>query len=173
MGELEVRGPWVAAAYHGRDGDSAFTDDGWFRTGDIVTIGPNAELVIQDRCKDLVKSGGEWISSVLLETYLMGHPQVAEAAVIAVPHPQWLERPLAIVVARAGQALDAQALRDFLSGGFAKWWVPDAIVFAESLPKSGTGKVLKLDLRGTYKDQYASGSTVHPAVGEPAPGSGV
>ena len=173
MGELEVRGPWVAAAYHGRDGDSAFTDDGWFRTGDIVTIGPNAELVIQDRCKDLVKSGGEWISSVLLETYLMGHPQVAEAAVIAVPHPQWLERPLAIVVARAGQALDAQALRDFLSGGFAKWWVPDAIVFAESLPKSGTGKVLKLDLRGTYKDQYASGSTVHPAVGEAAPGSGV
>lgn len=158
MGELEVRGPWVSAAYHGRMGDEAFTDDGWFRTGDIVTIGPNAELVIQDRCKDLVKSGGEWISSVLLENYLMGHPLVAEAAVIAVSHPQWVERPLAVVVARAGQVPEAQELRDFLSGAFAKWWVPDAIVFAAALPRSGTGKVLKLELRGTYQDMYANGS---------------
>ena len=89
----------------------------------------------------------------------MGHPQVAEAAVIAVPHPQWVERPLAVVVARAGHAPDAQELRDFLAGGFAKWWVPDAIVFAEALPKSGTGKVLKLDLHGTYQHLYAQGST--------------
>lgn len=159
MGELEVRGPCVAAAYHGCDGDAAFTDDGWFRTGDIMTIGPNAELVVQDRCKDLVKSGGEWISSVLLENYLMGHPLVAEAAVIAVPHPRWVERPLAVVVARAGQAPGAQELRDFLSRAFAKWWVPDAIVFAETLPKSGAGKVLKLELRGTYQHLYAQDST--------------
>ena len=159
MGELEVRGPCVAAAYHGCDGDAAFTDDGWFRTGDIMTIGPNAELVVQDRCNDLVKSGGEWISSVLLENYLMGHPLVAEAAVIAVPHPRWVERPLAVVVARAGQAPGAQELRDFLSRAFAKWWVPDAIVFAETLPKSGAGKVLKLELRGTYQHLYAQDST--------------
>ena len=154
MGELEVRGPWVAAAYHGGAGEDSFTTDGWFRTGDIVTIGANGELVIQDRCKDLVKSGGEWISSVLLENYLMGHPKVAEAAVIAVPHPQWVERPLAVVVSRAGQSPEAEELRDFLGEQFAKWWVPDAIVFAESLPKTGTGKVMKRELRETYQGQY-------------------
>ena len=135
-----------------------------------MTIGPNAELVIQDRCKDLVKSGGEWISSVLLENYLMGHPVVAEAAVIGVPHPQWVERPLAVVVARPGQAPQAQELRDFLSGAFARWWVPDAIVFAEALPRSGTGKVLKLALRGTYKDMYANGSVPDRNASAQAPG---
>ena len=164
MGELEVRGPWVSSAYHGRSTDESFTADGWFRTGDIVTIGANGELVIQDRCKDLVKSGGEWISSVLLENYLMGHPQVAEAAVIAVPHPQWVERPLAVVVPRAGHSPDVEALRAFLGEQFAKWWVPDAIVFAESLPKTGTGKVMKRALRETYQEQYAQ-----HAVSEGAP----
>ena len=155
MGELEVRGPWVAAAYHGRSADESFTADGWFRTGDIVTIGANGELVIQDRCKDLVKSGGEWISSVLLENHLMGHPQVSEAAVIAVPHPQWVERPLAVVVPRAGHSPDVEELRGYLGEQFAKWWVPDAIVFAESLPKTGTGKVMKRELRETYQGQYS------------------
>lgn len=154
MGELEVRGPWVAAAYHGRDADEAFTADGWFRTGDIVTIGPNAELIIQDRCKDLVKSGGEWISSVLLENCLMGHPHVAEAAVIAVPHAQWVERPLAVVVLRANCDQDPEALRAFLAESFAKWWVPDAVVFAETLPRTATGKVRKLDLRQVYGGAY-------------------
>jgi fatty-acyl-CoA synthase len=155
MGELEVRGPWVASGYHGRDDDDAFTADGWFRTGDIVTIGANAELVIQDRCKDLVKSGGEWISSVLLENQLMGHPHVADAAVIAVAHPQWLERPLAIVVPRANCTPDPDELRAYLGEHFAKWWIPDAIVFADALPRTATGKVRKLDLRELYKDQYA------------------
>jgi fatty-acyl-CoA synthase len=156
MGELEVRGPWVAAAYHGRDADEAFTADGWFRTGDIVTIGPNAELIIQDRSKDLVKSGGEWISSVLLENCLMGHPSVAEAAVIAVPHAQWMERPLAVVVLRASCATDPEELRAFLAESFAKWWVPDAVVFADSLPRTATGKVRKLDLRSVYGSQYST-----------------
>jgi fatty-acyl-CoA synthase len=159
MGELEVRGPWVAASYHGGAGEDSFTADGWFRTGDIVTIGPNAELVVQDRCKDLVKSGGEWISSVLLETDLMGHPQVAEAAVIAVPHPQWGERPLAVVVPRANENPDVEELRAFLGERFAKWWVPDAIVFAESLPRTGTGKVMKLALRETYQSHYQAIAT--------------
>jgi fatty-acyl-CoA synthase len=155
MGELEVRGPWVAAAYHGRDTDEAFMSDGWFRTGDIVTIGPNAELIIQDRCKDLVKSGGEWISSVLLENCLMGHPHVAEAAVIAVPHAQWVERPLAVVVLRANCSGNAEELRAFLGESFAKWWVPDAVVFADVLPRTATGKVRKLDLRALYGAQYS------------------
>ncbi len=156
MGELEVRGPWVAAAYHGRDADEAFTADGWFRTGDIVTIGPNAELIIQDRCKDLVKSGGEWISSVLLENCLMGHPSVAEAAVIAVPHAQWVERPLAVVVMRANCAADPEELRALLGDSFAKWWVPDAVVFVEALPRNGTGKVVKSELRARYDAHYSA-----------------
>ncbi len=96
-----------------------------------------------------------WISSVLLENHLMGHPQVAEAAVIAVPHPQWLERPLAVVVRRAGQSPDAEELRTFVAEQFAKWWVPDAIVFTDALPRTGTGKILKLALRETYREQYS------------------
>jgi fatty-acyl-CoA synthase len=154
MGELEVRGPWVASGYHHVNGDASFTSDGWFRTGDIVTIGREGELVVQDRCKDLVKSGGEWISSVLLETSLMTHPQVAEAAVIAIAHPQWLERPLAVVVPRAGAQPDAEALRRHLAGQFSKWWVPDAVVFTDALPRTATGKVRKLDLRAQYKGMY-------------------
>jgi fatty-acyl-CoA synthase len=171
MGELEVRGPWVAAAYHGRDADEAFTADGWFRTGDIVTIGPNAELIIQDRCKDLVKSGGEWISSVLLENCLMGHPHVAEAAVIAVPHAQWVERPLAVVVPRANCTPDPEELRAFLGEHFAKWWIPDAVVFTDALPRTATGKVRKLDLRSVYGGHY---SVVHESIasaGSVRPGS--
>ena len=161
MGELEVRGPWVAAAYHNRSADESFTADGWFRTGDIVTIGANAELIIQDRCKDLVKSGGEWISSVLLENQLMGHPHVAEAAVIAVPHPQWLERPLAIVVPRPNCTPDPEELRAYLGDHFAKWWVPDAIVVADALPRTATGKVRKLDLRALHREHYSRNATAN------------
>ena len=160
MGELEVRGPWVAAGYHGRPDDESFTSDGWFRTGDIVTIGANGELVIQDRCKDLVKSGGEWISSVQLESALMGHPQVADAAVIAVPHPQWAERPLAIVVPRVGASPTVNELREWLGGQFAKWWVPDAIVFTDALPRTPTGKVRKLELRATHAEHYQGSTTL-------------
>ena len=155
MGELEVRGPWVASAYHGRTEDESFTDDNWFRTGDIVTISPTGNIIVQDRGKDLVKSGGEWISSVLLENHLMGHPHVAEAAVIAVPHPQWLERPLAIVVPRANATPDAEELRAYLGKEFAKWWIPDAIIFAEALPRTATGKVKKLDLRAMHQQRYS------------------
>ncbi len=150
MGELEVRGPWVASAYHGHASDEVFTDDGWFRTGDVVTISAAGNIQIQDRNKDLVKSGGEWISSVLLENHLMGHPHVAEAAVIAVPHPQWLERPFAVVVPRANCSPDSEELRAFIGERFAKWWVPDSIAFTDALPRTATGKVRKLDLRQRY-----------------------
>jgi acyl-CoA synthetase (AMP-forming)/AMP-acid ligase II len=166
MGELEVRGPWVAAGYHGIADDAAFTADGWFRTGDIVTIGPAGELTIQDRCKDLVKSGGEWISSVLLESHLMGHPSVAEAAVIAVPHPQWVERPLAVVVPTAGNPIDAAELRAHLAERFPNWWLPDAFVTASTLPRTATGKVRKLELRALHEHHYREHP--HPA-GESAP----
>ncbi len=155
MGELEVRGPWVASAYFGRANDDAFTADGWFRTGDIVTISPRGNLIIQDREKDLVKSGGEWISSVLLESHLMGHPDVQEAAVIGVSHPQWLERPLAVVVPKAGCTPNTEELRSYLAAHFANWWVPDAVILAESLPRTATGKVRKLDLRALHKDYFA------------------
>ena len=161
MGELEVRGPWVASAYFARAEDDVFTADGWFRTGDIVTISPRGNLVIQDREKDLVKSGGEWISSVLLETHLMGHPHVQEAAVIAVSHPQWSERPLAVVVPRAGCTPDTEELRAYLGAHFAKWWVPDAIVLAEALPRTATGKVRKLDLRALHQDFYQGAKHAH------------
>jgi fatty-acyl-CoA synthase len=155
MGELEVRGPWVAASYYNSDGpDDRFTEDGWFRTGDIVTIGERGCIELTDRAKDLVKSGGEWISTVALETALMGHPAVAEAAVVAVPHPKWDERPLAVVVLKPGQTATADDLRAFLSPNFAKWWLPDAIEFAQEIPRTSVGKFRKTALRDMYRDRY-------------------
>jgi fatty-acyl-CoA synthase len=156
MGELEVRGPWVAASYYKGDADSnsPFTDDGWFRTGDVVTIAPGGSITIQDRAKDLVKSGGEWISSVQLESALMGHPDVLEAAVIAVAHPKWAERPLAVIVPKAGCAPSEESLREFLAPMFPKWWLPNAFVLADSLPRTATGKLKKTELRARYKDVY-------------------
>jgi fatty-acyl-CoA synthase len=155
MGELEVRGPWVASAYyHGDGSDDRFTDDGWFRTGDIVTIAPGGCIQIADRTKDLVKSGGEWISSVALETALMGHPAVAEAAVVAVPHPKWDERPLAVVVLKPDQAVTAGELRTFLEAHFAKWWLPDEFEFVSEIPRTSVGKFLKSALRDRYRDRY-------------------
>jgi fatty-acyl-CoA synthase len=155
MGELEVRGAWVASSYYNSDGpDDRFTDDGWFKTGDIVTISPRGCIELTDRAKDLVKSGGEWISTVALETALMGHPAVAEAAVIAVPHPKWDERPLAVVVLKAGQSATAAELRDYLAPNFAKWWLPDAIEFASEIPRTSVGKFKKTTLRDKYKEHY-------------------
>ena len=155
MGELEVRGPWVAASYYNSEGpDDRFTGDGWFRTGDIVTIGERGCIELTDRAKDLVKSGGEWISTVALETALMGHPAVAEAAVIAVPHPKWDERPLAVVVLKPGQSTTADELRAFLAPHFAKWWLPDAIEFATEIPRTSVGKFRKTTLRDKYRDHY-------------------
>lgn len=153
MGELQVRGPWVAASYHDLAQESdKWTADGWFRTGDIVTIDPAGYVKITDRIKDLVKSGGEWISSVDLESALAGHPKVAEAAVIAVPHPQWGERPLAIVVLKPGESVTDGELRDFLAPKFAKFWLPDGFAFVSEIPRTSTGKMMKAKLREQFKD---------------------
>jgi acyl-CoA synthetase (AMP-forming)/AMP-acid ligase II len=153
MGELEVRGPWIASAYYNRDdcGDR-FTDDGWFRTGDIVTIEDDGTIQVQDRSKDLIKSGGEWISSVALECALMGHPAVAEAAVIPVFHPKWDERPLAAVVLKPGATATPAELREFLAPQFAKFWLPDAFEFVDAIPRTSAGKFKKSALRERFKD---------------------
>jgi len=153
VGELEVRGPWVASAYYNcPEGAVSFTDDGWFRTGDIVAIHPNGCIEIQDRAKDVIKSGGEWISSVQLESALMGHPAVLEAAVISVPHPKWAERPLAVVVLREGKTATPQELIDYLTPNFAKWWLPEAVEFVPEIPRTAAGKFLKTALRERFKD---------------------
>jgi acyl-CoA synthetase (AMP-forming)/AMP-acid ligase II len=150
MGELEVRGPWVAAAYHHGQGAEKFTDDGWFQTGDVVRIDPSGCIRICDRSKDLIKSGGEWISSVDLENLLMAHPAVAEAAVIAMPDERWGERPLAVVVPREGSTPSPDELREHLSKEFAKWQLPERFEFVEALPRTATGKFKKLELRERF-----------------------
>jgi fatty-acyl-CoA synthase len=150
MGELEIRGPWVAAAYHGGTGADKFTDDGWFRTGDVVRINERGCMRICDRAKDLVKSGGEWISSVDLENELMAHGAVAEAAVIAIPDEKWGERPLAAVVLREGMEASPEELRDYLGSEFAKWQLPDRIEFVEAIPRTATGKFKKTALRERF-----------------------
>jgi fatty-acyl-CoA synthase len=150
MGELEVRGPCVAAGYHGGEGADKFTEDGWFQTGDVVTINERGCIKICDRSKDLVKSGGEWISSVDLENALMGHPAVAEAAVIAVPDERWGERPLAVVVRDEGAEADVEELREHLAGQFAKWQVPESFEFVEAIPRTATGKWKKTELRERF-----------------------
>jgi fatty-acyl-CoA synthase len=153
MGEVQLRGPWVAAAYYDLpDEKDKWTRDGWFRTGDVGTIDCEGYLKIADRTKDLIKSGGEWISSVDLENALVAHPDVREAAVIAVPHPRWQERPLAVVVARDRAKPTAEQLREFLATKFAKWQLPDAFVFLDELPHTSTGKLLKTELRRRYQD---------------------
>ena len=150
MGELEVRGPWVARAYLGGAGADKFTDDGWFCTGDVVTIDEHGSIRICDRSKDLVKSGGEWISSVDLENRLMAHPDVAEAAVIAIPDDRWGERPLAAVVLRDGRSADPDALREHLSSDYAKWQIPDRFEFVDEIPRTATGKFKKTALREMF-----------------------
>jgi fatty-acyl-CoA synthase len=155
MGELEVRGAYVASAYYRPEEDGGwFTADGWFRTGDIASIDPRGYLEIRDRTKDLIKSGGEWISSVALEGALMGHPAVAEAAVVAVPHPRWLERPLAAVVLREGSEVSPAELRAWLGERFPSWWLPDDIVFVAAIPRTSTGKFLKSALREALRGHY-------------------
>ena len=151
MGELEVRGPTVASAYFDEPGSAdRFTEDGWFRTGDIVTIAPGGCVALRDRTKDLIRSGGEWISSMALENALMGHPGVAEAAVVAVPDPQWDERPLACVVLKPGATVTPEDLRRHLEGTFAKWWLPDTYEFVNDIPRTSTGKFLKSALRERF-----------------------
>jgi fatty-acyl-CoA synthase len=152
-GELECRGPWVAKQYFRTDepGEN-FSDDGWLRTGDIASISPLGYLRLVDRTKDLVKSGGEWISSVDLENEIMGNPKVAEAAVIAVPHPRWSERPLACVVVREGETLTREELLDFLRERLPSWQVPDDVVFIDEVPKTSVGKFSKKTLRERFGD---------------------
>jgi fatty-acyl-CoA synthase len=153
MGELQVRGPWVAASYYNfPETSDCWTEDGWFRTGDVAAIDPEGYFKVSDRTKDLIKSGGEWISSVDLENALMGHPAVKEAAVIAVPHPKWLERPLAVVVCRDGWNVSAADLRAFLGWKFAKWQLPDAIEFVDEIPRTSVGKFKKSELRARYQN---------------------
>lgn len=147
MGELQVRGPFVAGAYYkGRDPEK-WTEDGWFRTGDVVSIDEEGYLKIVDRAKDVIKSGGEWISSVDLENALMGHPAVHEAAVIGLPHPKWCERPLACVVLRPNMHATSDELREFLATKFQKWQIPDGFAFVDEIPRTATGKFLKMKLR--------------------------
>ena len=151
MGELEVRGAWVSSAYHdSTESEDRWTEDGWFRTGDIVTIEPHGYIEVQDRAKDLVKSGGEWISSVALENALMGHPAVAEAAVVAVPDAKWQERPLAVVVLEPGATASADDLGKYLAPRFARWWLPDRIEFVDEIPKTAVGKFKKTALREQF-----------------------
>ena len=151
-GELQVAGPWIARDYYNdpRSGDS-FTKDGWLRTGDVATISPEGYIHLVDRTKDLIKSGGEWISSVELENEIMAHPKVAEAAVVAIPHEKWVERPLACVVVKPGETLTREEVMEWLESRVAKWWLPDDVVFIEELPKTSVGKFSKKDLRDRFQ----------------------
>jgi fatty-acyl-CoA synthase len=152
-GELLVRGPTVASAYYNDESGAAkFTDDGWLRTGDVAEVVPTAIIKLVDRTKDLVKSGGEWISSVELENAIMAHPDVLEAAVVAVPDERWGERPLACVVCRPGSELDRERLRSFLLDKVAKWWVPEQVEFIAEVPKTSVGKFDKKVLRQQVAD---------------------
>jgi fatty-acyl-CoA synthase len=154
QGELEIRGPFIAASYYRPSAQcQQWTDDGWLRTGDVVTIDSDGYMKITDRTKDLIKSGGEWISSVDLENALVGHPAVMEAAVIAVPHPKWVERPVAVLVLKESDHITPDELRCFLSEKFARWQLPDEFIFVKELPHTSTGKLLKSALRERFKDR--------------------
>ncbi len=151
FGNLEVRGPWVLRRYYNAETDAACAQ-GWFGTGDVATIDPDGYLEITDRTKDVVKSGGEWISSIQLENIAVAHPDVAEAAVVAARHPRWDERPLLIVVAKPGRTIDRDALLAMYPGQVAKWWIPDEVVVVDELPHTATGKLNKLALRHQFRD---------------------
>jgi fatty-acyl-CoA synthase len=152
MGELQVRGPWVIGQYFKREVSlDSFTADGWFRTGDVSKINSDGLMQITDRTKDLVKSGGEWISTVDLENEIMAHPKVMEAAVIAIPDEKWVERPLdAIVPTPDGHDVTAAEIEAFLSERVAKWWLPDQYIIVDEIPKTSTGKFSKRTLRTMY-----------------------
>ncbi len=151
FGELLVQGPWIAAEYYRDERQDAFAD-GWMATGDVCTIDPSGYIRITDRAKDVIKSGGEWISSLDLENTLMAHPAVAEATVVGVKHAKWQERPVAFVVLRAGHVAGEEELLAFLEPQVAKWWLPDKVVFIDAVPKTGTGKFDKKVLRAQYEN---------------------
>ncbi|WP_460359020.1 long-chain-fatty-acid--CoA ligase [Mycobacterium sp. ZZG] len=156
FGEVFVRGPWIASGYFKGEGGEKLDAEGFFPTGDVATIDPDGYLQLVDRTKDVIKSGGEWVSSIDLENAAMGHPAIAEAAVIGVPHPKWQERPLLIAVLRKGHNATRDDVLKFLSGEVAKWWLPDDVVFVDELPHTATGKVLKVKLREQYRDRQPS-----------------
>jgi fatty-acyl-CoA synthase len=152
FGALKVRGPWIASGYYKRDHDAAFEADGWFNTGDVATICPRGYMQITDRTKDVIKSGGEWISSIELENLAVAHPAVAQAAAIAIPHSKWQERPLLVVVLKPGASATREELIEFYLGKVAKWWIPDDVVFVDKLPLTATGKLSKLQLRQQFSN---------------------
>jgi fatty-acyl-CoA synthase len=152
MGELEVRGPWISSSYYKGDETAGekFTADGWLKTGDIVTISEDGFIEIKDRSKDVIKSGGEWISSVVLENLLMCHPSISEAAVIATPDDKWTERPFAYIVLKEGKKVSPEELNEFLTDKVAKFWIPDGYSVIDAIPKTSVGKFLKSALREKY-----------------------
>lgn len=151
-GDLQIRGPWIVSGYIGKPNADAFKADGWFSTGDVARLYPDGYMHITDRAKDLIKSGGEWISSLALEEIACRHPNVATAAVIAMPHPQWDERPLLLAVAKDKDAADEHALLEWFEGKVAKWWKPDEVRFVDALPLTATGKIDKKKLRSLYTE---------------------
>ena len=152
FGDLMVRGPWVCSAYYGDPAGSAVDKDGWFATGDVATIDSDGFMEITDRSKDVIKSGGEWISSITLENIALSHPDVLEAAVVAARHPKWDERPLLLVMPRPGHTVEPASVLQVYEGKVAKWWLPDAVVVVDQLPHTATGKLLKTALRARYRD---------------------
>lgn len=151
-GHLLVKGPWIANQYFRGEGGPILDDNGWFDTGDIATIDPDGYMQITDRAKDVIKSGGEWISSIDLENAAVGHPAVAEAAVIGIPHPKWQERPLLVVVIKPGRAANKEELLGYLESRVAKWWLPDDVAYVDALPHTATGKLQKMKLREQFRD---------------------
>jgi len=150
---LQVRGPWICSDYFKLEGSGgSHTEDGWFDTGDVATIDPEGYMAITDRTKDVIKSGGEWISSIELENTAMGHPAVAEAAVIGVAHPKWTERPLLVVIRAEGEEVSKEDLLAFFEGKVATWWIPTDVAFVDELPHTATGKVKKIELRQQFAD---------------------
>ena len=147
-----MRGPAVAKAYFKGDGGNLLDDEGFFDTGDVSTIDALGYMQITDRAKDVIKSGGEWISSIDLENLAVGHPKVAEAAVIGIKHPKWDERPLLIVVLKDGQSASKEDILGFMEGKIAKWWMPDDVAFVDDIPHTATGKIQKIALRDRFKD---------------------
>jgi fatty-acyl-CoA synthase len=167
MAELEIRGPWIAASYYNAPEASDRFTDGWFKTGDIASIDARGYIAIRDRSKDVIKSGGEWISSVALENAIMGTPGVAEAAVVGIAHAKWDERPLAVVVLREGASCTAETIKARLAQQFPKWWLPDAIEFVAAIPKTSVGKFQKREIRDRYRDHYAAASDQTPGLAAP------
>jgi fatty-acyl-CoA synthase len=161
FGDLQVRGPWVIGGYFkGEGGDPLLKDGegrGWFPTGDVATLDAEGYMQITDRSKDVIKSGGEWISSIDLENIAVAHPAIAEAAVIGVRHPKWDERPLVVAVKKPGANVTREELLEFYKGKVAKWWMPDDVAFVEQLPHTATGKLLKTKLRQEFKDYKLPG----------------